>query len=155
VISPVSDLVEGCFREVMADAVEAPGVRRVVFCSGKVFYDLLARREELDAVNTALVRLEQLFPFPRAELAGCLEMYAQAKQFAWVQEEHCNYGAWTFVREQFTRHFPGLTLTYFGRRENPSSATGLFAQHQKEQQELAERVFDASRAHDDRGSPRS
>jgi 2-oxoglutarate dehydrogenase E1 component len=74
-------------------------------------------------------------------LQACLEKYSQAREFVWVQEEHQNWGAWTYMQDRFLRHFSRIPLHCVSREECPSSATGSFRQHQQEQTELVERAF--------------
>ncbi len=99
VISSVADFTSGTFEPVLGDPgpLEPAAVKRVVFCSGKVFYDLLAGRAERGLTDTAIVRLEQLYPLPVAEIKAQLARYPNVDDVAWVQEEPANQGAWTFI----------------------------------------------------------
>jgi len=147
-VSPLAELTDGEFIPVLDDVaaagapeagvtLERERVTRVVLCSGKVYYALLAaRREQLrDAV--ALVRLEQLYPFPHAELASVLARYPNAKQVWWVQEEPQNMGAWPFVAPLLRRLVPaGTEPRYVGRDEAASPATGSFKLHQAEEMDI-------------------
>jgi 2-oxoglutarate dehydrogenase E1 component len=115
-------------------------VRRVVLCSGKVYYDLYAARAERVINDVALVRLEQIYPFPRASLTNELKRYPQA-DVVWCQEEPNNMGAWTFVDrriESLLIELGGAAQrpTYAGRDEAASPATGLAKRHAKEQEKL-------------------
>jgi len=138
VISPVTDFAEGGFQEVLDDSCDPNRVERVLLCSGKVYYDLLARRQETGRTDSAIIRVELLYPFPDRALADCIEKYARAGTVVWVQEEHKNCGAWAHIRERFSSHFPQFELQYVGRGENAASATGLFRQFQAEQKKLIE-----------------
>jgi 2-oxoglutarate dehydrogenase E1 component len=138
VISGVADLAEGGFKPVLDDTCDPESVERLLLCSGKVYYDLLARREETGRKDSAIVRLELLYPFPHQAIEACLEKYSRAEEIAWVQEEHKNYGAWSYMRERFSRHFPKIELRYIGRAESATSATGLYKQFQAEQKKLIE-----------------
>ncbi len=147
-VSPVSELVEGGFQCVIDDVeVDAPAaVRRVVLCSGKVYYDLLEaqRRAEGNQGHIALVRVEEIYPFPSAELGQVLARYAGAKQVFWVQEEAKNMGAWSFVRPYLEDILSdGCELSYVGRDESASPATGSHHIHHNEQREIVEQALDA------------
>jgi 2-oxoglutarate dehydrogenase E1 component len=120
-------------------------VRRVVLCSGKIYYDLLEqRRAGADAEQgIALMRVEELYPFPTQELAAMLARYAKVDQVFWVQEEAQNMGAWTFVRSYLDEILPdGCELSYIGRDEAASPATGSHHVHQAEQREIVEQALD-------------
>jgi 2-oxoglutarate dehydrogenase E1 component len=141
-ISPVADFVKGSFQEVFDDSCDPDKVERVLLCSGKVYYDLLAHREATGRVDAALIRVELLYPFPDRALGACLEKYTRAVNVTWIQEEHRNSGAWAYMRERFSLHFPQIDLHYLGRDESASSATGSFKQYQEEQKELIEGAFE-------------
>ena len=143
--SRIEDLASGGFRPVIDDAeiTDAAAVRRVVFCSGKVYYDLMDARKKSDDLRVAIVRLEQFYPFPERGVREVLAKYASAAQFVWAQEEPHNMGGWTFVRERLERLLSdGAELRYVGRSASASPATGSYSIHQKEQAEL---VADALR----------
>ncbi|HVE65849.1 MAG TPA: 2-oxoglutarate dehydrogenase E1 component, partial [Thermoanaerobaculia bacterium] len=133
--SPLAELTSGGFRTVLDDsgASDPAAVTRVLFCSGKVFYDLAAGREERKDGGTAILRLEQLHPFPDEALRAILAHFGAARDFAWVQEEARNMGAWTFVRERLADLLPlGATLRYAGRAPSASPATGNATVHKRE-----------------------
>ncbi len=114
-------------------------VRRVLICSGKIFYALDSGREERDWHTIAIIRLEQLYPFPAADLAAALRHYPAATQFQWVQEEPANQGAWSFVRWRIEELLdPDVRLRYVGRREAASPATGSHKIHQAEEAAIVE-----------------
>jgi 2-oxoglutarate dehydrogenase E1 component len=151
-VSPLSDFTDGGFATVLDEP--APGtvdvgvtidparVTRVILCSGKVYYSLLAGRAEREIDTAVLVRVEQLHPFPRQELAAILARYPQARQVYWVQEEPSNMGAWHFIWNQMRPILPeGLTLSYVGRRAAASPATGSYKIHQQEEADLINRAF--------------
>jgi 2-oxoglutarate dehydrogenase E1 component len=140
-ISAVADMASGSFQAVLDDGCEPSGVERVLLCSGKVYYELLEQREATGRMDTALVRVEQLYPFPEQALGVCLERYPQRREVVWVQEERQNGGAWHFVQNHFQAHFPTVKLRYHGRAESASSATGAFRQFQAEQKALVEGAF--------------
>jgi 2-oxoglutarate dehydrogenase E1 component len=137
--SKLDDLAVGGFQPVVDDVeiADAAAVRRVVFCSGKVYYDLLEARKESGDLRVAIVRLEQFYPFPERALRDVLAKYAAAQQFVWAQEEPHNMGGWTFVRERLESLLGGTReLRYVGRSASASPATGSYSIHQKEQGEL-------------------
>ncbi|MED5507450.1 MAG: hypothetical protein VX684_06390, partial [Planctomycetota bacterium] len=98
-------------------------VTQVIFCTGKVYYELENRREELARKDLEIVRIEQLYPLDRTALQEVLDRYPNAKRFLWTQEEPENNGAWRFIESRFRRMF-GLDLEYVGRDENASPAVG-------------------------------
>jgi 2-oxoglutarate dehydrogenase E1 component len=143
-----AELASGRFRAVIPDehtAAAPERVKRVVFCSGKVYYDLVAGREEHlpDATGSvAIVRVEQLYPWPEAAIDAELRAYANAERVVWAQEEPANMGAWTFVRERIQGALhPKQDLAYAGRRESASTATGSLRIHKQEQQEFVAVAF--------------
>jgi 2-oxoglutarate dehydrogenase E1 component len=144
VISTLTDLADGSFVEVLGDSIEPDKIVRILLCSGKVYYDLLERHEADGRVDTALIRIEQLYPFPDKALETCLEKYPRAREVIWVQEEPRNYGAWGYMHERFAYRFPKMELHYLGRDESPSSETGSHKQHQAEQRKLVEDAFGTS-----------
>jgi 2-oxoglutarate dehydrogenase E1 component len=138
--SPLAELAEGRFRPVLDDGgIDPAAVRRLVLVTGKLYYDLLQAREKAGRPDVAFVRLEQLYPFPAAELAVVLARYPQA-ELVWAQEEPRNMGAWRFVRERFldgevpdpARRLPA----YVGRPPQASPAPGSHKVHVSEQEEL-------------------
>ncbi|HUI93512.1 MAG TPA: 2-oxoglutarate dehydrogenase E1 component [Chitinivibrionales bacterium] len=140
-LSPFSDLSNGTFVEVLGDPVSPVDVVRVLLCSGKVYYDLLAQQEKAPAARTAIIRIEQLYPFPARQVREALGRYPQNKKITWVQEEHKNFGAWQFVRDRFLENFPDVALGYHGRPESASAASGRLKEHRAEQQKLVESIF--------------
>jgi 2-oxoglutarate dehydrogenase E1 component len=143
------ELSSGAFHPVLDDALaiqEPDRVRRVLLCSGKVYYDLLSEREARlgDAAGeVALVRLEELYPWPEHELTRVLQRYSGAERAVWVQEEPANMGPWTFVRERIQDMLhPGEKLAYAGRVPAASPATGSMRIHKQEQAALLEAAFE-------------
>jgi 2-oxoglutarate dehydrogenase E1 component len=134
-------MVGGSFQAVLDDACDPSGVERVLLCSGKVYYELLERREAIGRTDTALVRVEQFHPFPEQAIGASLERYPRKREILWVQEERRNGGAWSYMQERFRRCFPGIEIRYHGREESASSATGAFRQFQAEQKALIEGAF--------------
>ena len=140
-ISDVSALSTGSFRFVLDDIVAPEKVERVVLCSGKIYYDLLEKRETMAEKSVAIVRLEQLYPFPAKQLLQALGRYGNAKKILWAQEEHKNFGAWAFVREQCEMHGMKFAMIYAGREASSSPASGSFQVHGEEQKSLVNKVF--------------
>lgn len=144
-VSKLADFTEGGFMEVLGDkSVKAASVKRVVFCSGKIYYDLDEQRTKTGRTDTAIVRLEQLYPFPAAQINALLKKYSKATEFIWAQEEPENMGPWTFVDRRFrdlNGRNNGVQLTYAGREEAASPATGFAKMHNREQQEILESVM--------------
>jgi 2-oxoglutarate dehydrogenase E1 component len=134
--SRIEELATGGFQPVIDDAgiADAGAVRKVVLCSGKVFYDLIEARKQSKELSVAIVRLEQFYPFPLRSVREVIEKYANATQYAWVQEEPHNMGGWTFVRERLESLLSDANeLRYIGRTASASPATGSYSVHQKEQ----------------------
>ncbi len=152
-VSSVGELASGGFHSVLDDAtIREPGaVSRVLVCSGKVYYDLVHRREERDGLgeghargDVAIVRVEELYPWPDAELARVLGRYANAARVTWAQEEPANMGGWTFVRERIQAGLPPRAkLAYAGRRESASTAVGSARVHRHELEALLAAAFGA------------
>jgi 2-oxoglutarate dehydrogenase E1 component len=143
--SPLAELTGGGFHLVLEDprALAPERVRRVIVCAGKIFHALDAARAERDAAEVALLRVEQLYPFPAAELATALGRYAGAAEVCWVQEEPANQGAWTFVRPRMSPLLrPEIRFSYIGRDEAASPATGLYPIHQAEERAILEQALE-------------
>jgi 2-oxoglutarate dehydrogenase E1 component len=136
-VSTVAELSSGGFREVLPDstAIDPEQVSRVVFCSGKIYYDLLAAREASQANHVALVRVEQLYPFAEGDANDVLVRYPLTAEVVWAQEEPRNMGPWRFMQEQLQPLLAatGRELRYVGRPESASPATGSGRRHQEEQ----------------------
>jgi 2-oxoglutarate dehydrogenase E1 component len=142
--SDLSFLAEGRFQQVIDDrrCEEKEAVQRVVLCSGKVFYELDAKRQEDQVEGLALVRIEQLHPFPEKELIEVLGRYPGADEIVWCQEEPKNQGAWYQIRHHLQRSVrEGQILYYVGRRRSPSPATGHYPVHLAEQEGLVARAL--------------
>ncbi|GAP75176.1 2-oxoglutarate dehydrogenase E1 component [Pseudoalteromonas sp. THAF3] len=138
-VSTLEELSEGVFHNMIdeIDDIDAKNVERVVFCSGKVYYELLQERRKQELDNIAIVRVEQLYPFPHQEMADIIERYSHVKDFVWCQEEPQNQGAWYCSQHHFWQAIPqGANLTYAGRNASASPACGYMSVHTKEQQAL-------------------
>jgi len=139
-VSSLDQLAQGTFRGVMEDPEADSGAATVLFCSGKIFYDLLQRRRELKRSEAAIVRLELLYPFPQSQLRMVIKRFKQAQHFAWVQEEPENMGAWRFIRPRLEA-VVSKPLSYIGRRESPTPATGFPHVFRREQAEILDRAI--------------
>jgi 2-oxoglutarate dehydrogenase E1 component len=142
--SRIEDLTVGSFQEVLDDTTidDRSAVRRLVFCSGKICWDAFAERDRRKAA-AAIIRLEQLYPFPQDELLAVLERYPNAKDLVWLQEEPENMGAWNFVEHRVWRiKERGYDLRHVSRVESGSPATGTKAIHDQELADLLDETFD-------------
>lgn len=136
-VSKLDDFTKTNFMPLIDDsAAKAASTKRVLVCSGKIYYDLLNRREELKRNDVAIVRLEQLYPLPEDELAAIRKKYNKA-QFYWVQEEPKNQGAYTYL----LRYEENFDMKVIARKSSPSPATGMAKIHAKEQEELLQQAF--------------
>ncbi|WP_369774693.1 multifunctional oxoglutarate decarboxylase/oxoglutarate dehydrogenase thiamine pyrophosphate-binding subunit/dihydrolipoyllysine-residue succinyltransferase subunit [Saccharopolyspora cebuensis] len=143
--SSVEDFTDSKFASVIDDPAQPDpaSVRRVVFCSGKLYYDLAAAKEKGGHTDTAIVRLEQLYPLPHRKIGAVLERYSQATEFRWAQEEPANQGAWPFLGMALPEQFPQLLgrLQRVSRRPMAAPATGLAKVHEVEQAEVVQAAF--------------
>ena len=141
-VSTLEDLTEGSFMPVLGeiDDIDPDRVDRVVLCSGKVYYELLEARRDADLANVVIVRLEQLYPFPEAELAAVIAPYRSLRHAVWCQEEPMNQGAWYSSQHHMHRvlrgHDSTLVLTYAGREAFAAPAGGYVARHVERQRQL-------------------
>ena len=144
-VSLLQEFTSGSFREVVDEpaGIKPESIARVVFCTGKVYYDLLVAREERKAHQVALVRVEQLYPFPAGQVRDVLERFKAAPEVFWVQEEPRNMGPWRFVREQLESLLEDSdrVVRYVGRRDSASPAAGNLKRHQQEQTELLDEAM--------------
>jgi 2-oxoglutarate dehydrogenase E1 component len=143
-VSSIGDLTSGSFQEVIGDATTVgSNVRRILLCSGKIYYDLLAKREELRTNDVAIIRLEQLYPFPIDRLNDVLQRYSDTVEIYWVQEEPENMGAWFFVEEQLQDLITSKrrNVRYVGRALAASPAAGAHKVHVEQQQHIVEESF--------------
>jgi 2-oxoglutarate dehydrogenase E1 component len=144
--SPLSELGTGRFQLLIpeVDPLEPAGVRRIVYCSGKVYFDLIEARRAKGSTDVALVRIEQLYPFPAAEYAASLAKYPGAREIVWCQEEPQNQGPWYQIRHQLQRPLrDGQQVFYAGRRGAAAPAPGIFQLHVQQQQSLVETALSA------------
>ncbi|MBN7822287.1 2-oxoglutarate dehydrogenase E1 component [Bowmanella sp. Y26] len=138
-VSSLEELAEGTFKNVIGeiDDINPANVKRVVMCSGKVYYDLLDQRRKSEQTDVALIRIEQLYPFPHEELAEILKPYQHVKDWVWCQEEPQNQGAWYCSQHHFWQAIPdGAKLSYAGRSASASPAVGYLSVHNQQQKAL-------------------
>ncbi|MFW5696102.1 MAG: 2-oxoglutarate dehydrogenase E1 component, partial [Alkalispirochaeta sp.] len=143
--SALSDMTSGSFRPVLDDPRRPDTLHSLMFCSGKVYFDLEARRRELGFENVAIVRLEQLYPWPEEQIRGVVEPYRSARRVVWVQEESRNRGGWRFVQNRLAKIMGVENIEYVGRDPNPSPATGSFREHKMELDQLLSAALDPAR----------
>jgi len=137
-VSAISEFTNGGFRELIDDTTAKPAeVSRVIFCNGKIYYDLLEEKERLQSNDFAIVRLEQLYPLPMKQIRKVMDRYKNAEEYMWVQEEPENMGAWSHL----LRNFHEVQLKLVARSASASPATGSHKQHEKEQADLIQRAF--------------
>jgi len=138
--STLEELANGKFENVIGeidDNIEPSGVKRVVFCSGKVYYELLQQRRESNQTDVAIIRIEQLYPFPHDEVDALLAQYSHVTDYIWCQEEPQNQGAWYCSQHHFWTAIPkGANLTYAGRAASAAPACGYPTMHKQQQAAL-------------------
>ncbi len=142
--SPLSEFSHGEFQNVIAevDALDSRHVRRIIACSGKLYYELLAARRSKGITDMAIIRLEQLYPFPHMDFAKQVENYPNASEFVWAQEEPGNQGAWHRIQHYFLRNLrKGMRLDYALRPSSAAPAAGYLAVHQEQQKAVVEAAF--------------
>jgi 2-oxoglutarate dehydrogenase E1 component len=141
-VSTLNDLATGTFQRVIPDAqVDAKKARKVLLCSGKVYFDLAAAKELKKAHDVGLVRVEQIYPLPEAELVSALALYKDGTEVVWVQEEPFNMGSWYFLQAQWPKALSRLKLSVVSRPASASPATGSEASHKYEQQVLLDQAL--------------
>jgi 2-oxoglutarate dehydrogenase E1 component len=142
--SPLSEFTKGGFQTVIGEskALKADKVKRVIACSGKVYYDLVKKREEKGADDVAILRVEQLYPFPHKVFAAELKKFPNATEIMWCQDEPQNQGAWFFIQHNIHENMlEGQRLGYSGRAASASPAVGYSHLHQEQQKALVEGAF--------------
>jgi 2-oxoglutarate dehydrogenase E1 component len=138
-VSRLEELAGGGFRTMIdeVDEINPAAVGRIVLCSGKVYFDLLKARREAKVDTVAIVRLEQLYPFPSEEYEAILRKYANAREIVWCQEEPQNQGGWYQIRHRLQLPLgPRDELLYAGRAGAAAPATGIAALHEQQQKNL-------------------
>jgi len=145
--STIDDLANGGFKPVIDDAeiADAQAVKRIVLCSGKVYYDLVEARKKSPEPRVAIVRVEQFYPFPLSAMREILAHYPHAHELVWAQEEPQNMGGWTFMQERLENILSRCERPrYVGRSASASPATGSYSIHQKEQAQLVAEALSVS-----------
>jgi len=138
-VSPIADLVSGCFQETIGDTYADPKkVKKVLLCTGKLYYELFERQQTDKRDDVAIIRLEQMHPFPQSQIDAHLNQYENAKVY-WVQEEPFNMGGWTFMLRMYKG---GRFLQVIARESSASPSTGFSKIHAKEQAEIINRAFE-------------
>ena len=142
VVSNISEFIgKSQFQEVIDDSfVKSADVKRVLFCSGKIYYDLLEKQQADKRKDVAIVRVEQLYPTPMDKLRAIRNKYKNASDFLWVQEEPENMGAWPYICRKFRNR--NITLDVVSRKESSSTATGYAKQHIAQQLAVVGRAFE-------------
>jgi 2-oxoglutarate dehydrogenase E1 component len=147
--SPLADLSRGGFQNVIpeSEGLAAKKVKRVVFCSGKVYYDIVAERAKRAIEDIAVVRIEQLYPFPHDDFAAQIAAYPNASSIVWAQEEPRNQGAWHRTQHYLLQHMrPEQSLGYAGRPSAASPAAGYLQLHNEQQRQLVDDALSLSAA---------
>jgi len=134
-VSTLEELATGAFESVLDDTAEVEDPKTVLLCSGKIYYELAARRRELDISNIAIIRVEQFYPFPQNRLKKLLRNFSGAKKWCWVQEEPQNMGGWQFMQPRLEGILK-QNVTYIGRMTSASPATGFSAIFKQQQSEI-------------------
>ena len=143
---PLEALTTGHFQEVIGDPARPADVERVVLCSGKLYYDLVEAREKHGKRDVAIVRIEQLYPFPADQVRHELAKFIGARAVVWAQEEPANNGAWGMIRDELaTCLAPGQELTFASRPRSSSPAVGYLAKHNEQQQALIDQALGGAR----------
>jgi 2-oxoglutarate dehydrogenase E1 component len=140
--SPAEEFVNGRFEEILGSPATGPAdnVKRIIFCSGKVYYDLLKYRSDRKIDDAAIVRIEQLYPLAEKKLREMLKPFPKNAKFVWCQEEPQNMGAWTFIEPRLRTLFC-TEIAYAGREASASPAVGALARHKREQARLVADAF--------------
>jgi len=137
-VSGIEEMTSGGFKELIDDDLAVAGdVRQVVFTSGRLYYDLIKRRDEIGAKDTAIVRLEQLYPLPHEQIQSVVKKYRHAERHVWAQDEPVNMGAWSYLK----REFRYANLMLISRPESGSPASGLMELHKKRLSKILDKAF--------------
>jgi 2-oxoglutarate dehydrogenase E1 component len=140
--SKLSDFTSGTFQPVIGDS-NITNAKRVIMCSGKIYWELLAERAKLSDTSTAIIRVEQLYPLPVTELVAEIGKYSNA-ELLWVQDEPANPGPWPFLSANLAEYLDGRALRRVSRRASASPATGSIYAHEEEQKALIAEAFSRS-----------
>ncbi len=140
-VSTIEELAKGRFQEVVDDQSDAKKVKRVLFCSGKIYYELAAEKAKNNRSDVAIIRLEQLFPYPSKQVQALLDKYKGAKDIFWVQEEPENMGAWGYLLRVLNKGYKGTPIDVIAQPASASPATGSSKEAAKRQQTIIEKAF--------------
>lgn len=141
-VSTLNDFSKGRFEEILDDPEGSSKSRCVVFCSGRIYYELLAEKQKRKVEDMAMVRIEQIYPFHAEKFTRIVEKYKQSADFIWVQEEPSNMGAWTFIQPVIQSFLPtNRSLQYIGRKRSASPAAGSYALHRQQHAEILNALF--------------
>ncbi|QJC37729.1 2-oxoglutarate dehydrogenase E1 component [Enterobacteriaceae endosymbiont of Donacia bicoloricornis] len=141
--SSLKNFINNSFKLIIDELdqkINIKNIQYIVFCTGKIYYDLLEYRNFIKKNNLILIRIEQLYPFPKKDLKKIIEKYKKIKYFCWCQEEPKNQGPWIYIKNCFKNKL-NLNVNYFGRNKSSSPSTGYFIIHKKQQQEIINSVF--------------
>lgn len=141
-VSDIKDFAAGHFKNIIPDNLAKRGIERLLFCSGRIYYDLLQYRQQQKITDTAIIRVEQLYPLDNNQLQAALKGYRKKVVCRWVQEEIANGGAWQHIREELGEKL-GRPLAYVGRRAAASTAAGSHRKHNDEQQQIIAQAFNS------------
>jgi 2-oxoglutarate dehydrogenase E1 component len=143
VVSDLNEFTEGAFKEIYEDENVKPAnkVKRILLCTGKIYYDLLAYQQENKVKDVAIIRVEQLTPFPTKQVKEAIAKYKSQESILWVQEEPENMGAWTYILRLFHKDKVLGNIDVLSRKASASPATGFYKLHNKEQAALVEKAF--------------
>lgn len=130
------------FLPVLADDLPKESIRKILLVSGKLYYDLLKERTARKLSDVAIIRVEELAPFPKEELSEEIAKYSKVDQVVWVQEEPMNQGPWTFVEPRLRAALEAVPVRYWGRKPSPVTAAGVSKVHKLEQDMVVKGVFD-------------
>jgi 2-oxoglutarate dehydrogenase E1 component len=148
-VSTLDELAKGAFQTIIGETdpkIDPRKVRRVIACTGKVYYDLLLARRERELDDVALVRVEQIYPFAHKALDAELKKYPNATNLVWCQDEPQNQGAWFYMEHHLSEALrEGQKLSYAGRAPSASPAVGYYDKHYAQQKELIAAAFGESR----------
>jgi len=143
-VSEIKDFTNGSFIEVIDETdqeIKPKDVKKLIFCTGKIYYELREARRNKNKNHIAIIRVEQLYPFPENKIKEIITKYSNAKEYYWVQEEPRNQGAWIYVENHLGNICP-TKLKYIGRQASPSPATGYYKVHLKEQEAIIKEAIE-------------
>ncbi|MDP1880560.1 MAG: 2-oxoglutarate dehydrogenase subunit E1, partial [Parachlamydiaceae bacterium] len=141
-LSPLKDFENGAFLTLIDDPNQSKNPRRLVFCSGRIYYDLETVRKKEGIQDIVLVRIEQLYPLDTLRIKEIIQKYGSFKECLWVQEEPKNMGAWNYISHPLQDLLPeNMRLIYVGREQSATPATGFLTKHKKEHAQIMQQVF--------------